>query len=106
MLNMVRQGFFGEIIHAEGAYIHDLLAGNFAKDKYYDSWRLKENIGRNGNLYPTHGLGPVSQIMNINRGKKWISWFLVSRNYKCTENGKLECTENGNNSAQLFYFQK
>ena len=76
MLNMVRQGFFGEIIHAEGAYIHDLLAGNFAKDKYYNSWRLKENIGRNGNLYPTHGLGPVAQIMNINRGEKMD--FLIS----------------------------
>lgn len=76
MLNMVRQGFFGEIVHAEGAYIHDLLAGNFAKDKYYDQWRLKENIGRNGNLYPTHGLGPVAQVMNINRGEKMV--FLVS----------------------------
>jgi hypothetical protein len=76
MLNMARQGFFGEIIHAEGAYIHDLLAGNFAKDKYYDLWRLRENIGRNGNLYPTHGIGPVAQIMNINRGEKMD--FLVS----------------------------
>lgn len=75
-LNMVRQGFFGEIVHAEGAYIHDLLEGNFAKDKYYDLWRLKENIGRNGNLYPTHGLGPVAQVMNINRGAKMD--FLVS----------------------------
>ena len=76
MLNMARQGFFGDIIHAEGAYIHDLLAGNFAKDKYYDLWRLKENIGRNGNLYPTHGLGPVAQALNINRGEKMD--FLVS----------------------------
>lgn len=76
MLNMARQGFFGEIVHAEGAYIHDLLAGNFAKDKYHDLWRLKENIGRNGNLYPTHGLGPLAQAMNINRGEKMD--FLVS----------------------------
>jgi predicted dehydrogenase len=68
-LNMARQGFFGEIVHAEGAYIHDLLEGNFAKDKYYDMWRLKENF-RNGNLYPTHGLGPIAQVMNINRGDK------------------------------------
>ncbi|RZJ92003.1 MAG: Gfo/Idh/MocA family oxidoreductase [Chryseobacterium sp.] len=66
-LNMARQNFFGEIIHCEGAYIHDLMEGNFSKDKYYDFWRLKENL-RNGNLYPTHGLGPVSQIMNLNRG--------------------------------------
>lgn len=68
-LNMARQGFFGDIIHCEGAYIHDLLEGNFSKEKYWEQWRLKENL-RNGNLYPTHGLGPVSQIMNLNRGDK------------------------------------
>jgi hypothetical protein len=69
-LNMARQGFFGDIIHTEGAYIHYLLDLNFKKDGYYDMWRLKENIGRNGNLYPTHGLGPICQVMNINRGDK------------------------------------
>src|SRR4051794_25141509 len=69
-LNMARQGFFGNIVHAEGAYIHYLLDLNFDKNGYYDMWRLKENIGRNGNLYPTHGLGPVCQVMNINRGDK------------------------------------
>jgi hypothetical protein len=69
-LNMARQGFFGDIVHAEGAYIHSLLELNFKKTGYYDMWRLKENIGRNGNLYPTHGLGPVCQAMNINRGDK------------------------------------
>src|SRR5690606_16654051 len=68
-LNMARQGYFGEIIHAEGAYIHDLLDHNFSKSGYQNMWRLRENL-RNGNLYPTHGLGPVCQIMNINRGDK------------------------------------
>ncbi len=69
-LNMARQGFFGEIVHAEGAYIHTLLdAFLFAKDVYSDMWRLEENR-RNGNLYPTHGLGPVCQALNINRGDK------------------------------------
>jgi predicted dehydrogenase len=68
-LNMVRAGLFGDIVHGEGAYIHDLLEGNFSKEKYYNMWRLKENF-RNGNLYPTHGLGPVAQVMNINRGTK------------------------------------
>ncbi|MDB5276516.1 MAG: gfo/Idh/MocA family oxidoreductase [Ferruginibacter sp.] len=68
-LNMARQGLFGEIVHGEGAYLHTLLEGNFSKEKYYDMWRLKENF-RNGNLYPTHGLGPVAQAMNINRGDK------------------------------------
>lgn len=69
-LSMKRDGFFGEIIHTEGAYIHDLLWLNFMKTSdggYQDMWRLKENY-RNGNLYTTHGLGPVCQIMDINRG--------------------------------------
>jgi len=69
-LNMVRQGLFGDIVHGEGAYIHNLLESNFSKTNYYDMWRLKENF-RNGNLYPTHGLGPVAQVMNINRGEKF-----------------------------------
>ncbi len=67
-LNMARQGFFGEIIHGEGAYIHQLLDLNFDKNGYQDMWRLKQNMTRNGNLYPTHGLGPICQVMNINRG--------------------------------------
>lgn len=67
-LNMARQGYFGEVVHTEGAYIHDLLHSNFDKNSYSDMWRLKENQHRNGNLYPTHGLGPVCQVLNINRG--------------------------------------
>ena len=70
ILNMVRQGFFGEIIHTEGAYIHDLLEYNFDKNNLHEMWRLKENTKRNGNLYPTHGLGPICQVLNINRGDK------------------------------------
>lgn len=69
-LNMARQGFFGELLHVEGAYIHDLLNSNFNKDSYVDMWRLKENQHRNGSLYPTHGLGPVCQALNINRGDR------------------------------------
>lgn len=78
-LNMARQGFFGEIVHGEGAYIHQLVDLNFAKDGYYDMWRLKENT-RNGNLYPTHGLGPVCQAMNINRGDQMDYLVSVSSN--------------------------
>lgn len=68
-LNMARQGFFGDIIHGEGAYIHDLLEGNFSKEKYHKLWRLTENQ-RKGSLYPTHGLGPIAQVMDINRGDR------------------------------------
>lgn len=71
-LNMARQGMLGEIVHAEGAYIHDLTKDwLFNKKAYADMWRLKENIGQNGNLYPTHGLGPVAQCLDINRGDKF-----------------------------------
>jgi len=80
-LNMTRQGMFGEIIHAEGAYIHDLSKDwLFNKNAYADMWRLKENIGHNGNLYPTHGLGPIAQCMNINRGDKFDHLVSMSTN--------------------------
>ncbi len=69
-LNMARQGYFGEIIHGEGAYLHDLLGLNFSKTGYSDMWRLEENATRDGDLYATHGLGPVCWAMNINRGDK------------------------------------
>ncbi|HKK41339.1 MAG TPA: Gfo/Idh/MocA family oxidoreductase [Bacteroidales bacterium] len=77
-LNMARQGMFGDIIHGEGAYLHNLMGYNFKKPiddqqvdgAYTDMWRLKENAARNGNLYPTHGLGPICQVLNINRGDK------------------------------------
>lgn len=78
-LNMSRQGLFGELVHGEGAYLHTLLEGNFSKEKYWDMWRLKENF-RNGNLYPTHGLGPVAQALNINRGDKMDYLVAVSGN--------------------------
>lgn len=80
-LNMSRQGMFGEIVHAEGAYIHDLSKDwLFNKKAYADMWRLKENIGHNGNLYPTHGLGPIAQCMDINRGDKFDHLVSMSTN--------------------------
>ncbi len=69
-LNMVRQGVFGEIIHADAAYIHNQIEISFRKNNYPGMWLLKESQMRNGNQYPTHGLGPVCQIMNINRGDR------------------------------------
>jgi predicted dehydrogenase len=78
-LNMARQGFFGEIVHTEGAYIHALMESNFSKTNYYDMWRLKENM-RNGSLYPTHGLGPIAQVLDINRGDRMDYLVSVSSN--------------------------
>jgi Oxidoreductase family, NAD-binding Rossmann fold len=79
-LNMARNGMFGELVHAEGAYIHDLRELNFSKTGYADMWRLKENASRNGSLYPTHGLGPIAQCMNINRGDKMSHLVSMSTN--------------------------
>ncbi len=70
-LNMARHGLFGEIVHAEGAYIHDLRALYFNEtDEYWNMWRLRHNQNRNGNLYPTHGFGPICHTLNIHRGDK------------------------------------
>lgn len=80
-LNMARAGAFGEIVHGEGAYIHDLSKDYlFNKNSYADMWRLKENYEHNGNLYPTHGLGPIAQCMNINRGDKMDHLVSMSTN--------------------------
>lgn len=69
-LNMARQGFFGDIIHCEGAYIHNLQELMFSKEHFYQMWELEEASKRVGNLYPTHGLGPLCQLLDINRGDK------------------------------------
>ena len=70
-LNMARQGVLGDIMHAECAYIHDLRWLKFDQTNgYWDMWRLQYSKYKNGNLYPTHGLGPVAQIMDINRGDR------------------------------------
>lgn len=66
-LNMAQQGVFGEVIHAEGAYIHDL--SDFWDD-YWNNWRLDYNKDHRGDVYPTHGIGPVAQALNIHRGDK------------------------------------
>jgi hypothetical protein len=73
--NMVRQGVFGEILHAEGGYLHDLRSIKFA-DRGEGLWRRAWAMKVNGNLYPTHGLGPVANCMDINRGDRFD--YLVS----------------------------
>ncbi|WP_076416829.1 Gfo/Idh/MocA family oxidoreductase [Shewanella sp. UCD-KL12] len=71
VLNMVRQGVFGELLHGEAAYIHELRWQMKEINHKTGSWRTDWHAKRNGNLYPTHGLGPVSQYMNINRGDRF-----------------------------------
>ena len=79
-LNMARQGFFGEIVHCEGAYIHNLQDLMFSQEHFYQMWELEEASKRVGNLYPTHGLGPLCQLLNINRGDRMDYLVSVSSN--------------------------
>ncbi len=67
LLNMAQQGVFGELTYGEAAYNHDLRE-LFMQDKYYKNWRALHHLHHDGNLYPTHGLGPVAQYMDILRG--------------------------------------
>ena len=57
ILNMVRQGVFGELLHAECGYLHDLRQHKLSRTFYEGRWRLAHSVRRNGDLYPTHGLG-------------------------------------------------
>jgi hypothetical protein len=68
--NMVRQGLFGEIIHAEGAYLHDLRLIKF-QDQSEGLWRRAWDTKINGNTYPTHGLGPIANCLDNNRGDRF-----------------------------------
>lgn len=82
-LNMAQHGLFGEVMHVEGSYIHDLRFLNFASEEeggYQGYWRLKHNTIHTANPYPTHGLGPICQILNIHRGDKMN--YLVSLSSK------------------------
>ena len=72
--NLCHLGLLGELTHGEGAYIHDLRWNNM--HDYYKNWRLRWNIPHKGNQYPTHGLGPICQYMDINRGDRFD--YLVS----------------------------
>ena len=70
VLNIVRAGLLGELVHGEGAYNHDLRQILF-ENKDEGLWRRRHHTLRDSNLYPTHGLGPVANYMDINRGDKF-----------------------------------
>ena len=75
--NMVRAGVFGTVVHCAGAYAHDLRdeigGGNI--NRHY---RLRNYLNRNCENYPTHELGPIAKILNINRGNKFVSLVSVA----------------------------
>ncbi len=80
ILNMVRNGLFGTLTYGEAAYIHDLKDPYLFGDAYYNSWRIRHHITTDGNLYPTHGLGPVAWYMDIHRGDSFDYMVSMSSN--------------------------
>ena len=94
VLNMVRQGIFGELVHLQGGYQHDLRDIKFNDGKTHPGagaefgekafseaqWRTLHSVNRNGDLYPTHGIGPLAMMLNINRGNRFTE--LVSYSTK------------------------
>lgn len=87
VLNMARQGLFGEITHLQGGYQHDLRAVKFNNGKQYygggvefgenalseAKWRTNHSVHRNADLYPSHGLGPIGNLINMNRGNRLMT---------------------------------
>jgi predicted dehydrogenase len=87
ILQMVRQGMFGELIHLQGGYQHDLrgvklndgktaygIGVEFGEKGFSEAhWRTNHSVHRNGDLYPTHGVGPLAEMLNINYGNRFIS---------------------------------
>lgn len=79
ILNMVKKGLFGELLHAECGYLHDLRGVKFDVQGE-GAWRRAHSMTSNGDLYPTHGLGPIAQCFDINRGNGFD--YLVSAGTK------------------------
>ncbi|MCL1951745.1 MAG: Gfo/Idh/MocA family oxidoreductase, partial [Oscillospiraceae bacterium] len=72
LFRMAREGVFGELVHCEGGYRHD-LRDEIAYGKEHRHGRLKNFIGRNGELYPTHQLGPIAKLLRVNRGNRFLT---------------------------------
>ena len=77
VLNMVRQGLFGEIVHCEGGYCHD-LRDEVSEGEQKRHYRLRNYISRNCENYPTHELGPIAKVLDINRGNRFVSLVSVA----------------------------
>jgi hypothetical protein len=114
VLNMARQNLFGELVHLEGGYQHDLRNILFNDGKHFDGkggefgpntvgeaqWRTQFNIERNGDIYPTHGAGPCMHYADINHGNQFtnlVSFASKSRGL----NSYVEKVSPGNKNAKI-----
>ena len=104
-LNMAQQGLFGEVLHVEGSYLHNL---DDFWGYYWNNWRLDFNAKVRGDVYPTHGIGPDCQVLNIHRGDRMD--YLVAMDTKPVNGPKVvkkvtgqDCTDfqNGDQTSTL-----
>ena len=109
-LEMAQRGLFGEVIHVEGAYCHNL---DPYWDEYWNNWRLDYNQKHRGDVYPTHGIGPVCQVLDIHRGDRMTT--LVAMDTKSFNGAKITsnhtgqpCTDfaNGDETSTLIRTEK
>lgn len=116
VLNMVRQDLFGELVHLEGGYQHDLRGVLFNDGKSFSGkgaefgpqtvgeaqWRTQYNVDRDGDIYPTHGAGPVMNYIGINKGNRFTN--LVSFSSKARGlSAYVNKVDPGNRNAKLNY---
>ena len=115
VLNMVRQGLFGELIHLQGGYQHDLREVKFNDGKqgygggcefdekgYTEAhWRTHHSVYRNGDLYPTHGIGPIANYVNINRGNRFTNLCSFSSKARGLHNHVVKTCGNDHPNAKV-----
>ncbi len=94
LMNMIRRGVMGDVLHAEGGYVHDLRMVKFTPDE--EPWRLQHSIDRNGNLYPDHPMARIMRLLDINHGDRFD--YLVSMSTKAVMLNRYAAREFGENS--------
>jgi hypothetical protein len=100
--HLTKLGLLGEILHAEGGYLHDLRGIKF-EDRDEGLWRRAHSMERNGNLYPSHGLGPVANCMDINRGDRFAKLVSMSSPSRGLQNWARDNYPEGDPKRQETY---
>jgi len=94
LMNLVRQGILGEVLHAEGGYVHDLRMVQY--NPLQEPWRLNHSLTRNGNLYPDHPMSRILRLLDINHGDRFDSLVSMStKSLSLARYARLKYGENG-----------
>lgn len=104
LFNMQRQGVFGEIIHTQGGYQHD-LRDEITYGRETRHGRLFNFMNRNGDLYPTHQLGPIAKMLNINRGNRFVTLTSMASKARGLHEGILDNLPKGYDLSTFHFAQ-